>query len=86
MEFIFTDRFKRSYKQLPKDVQKVLQKELELMSKDPHHPSLRTKKIQGTDKLFVCRINMSIRLTWQCQGEAILLRVMGPHDQVLDNP
>lgn len=86
MEFIFTDRFKRSYKQLPKDVQKALQKKLELMSKDPHHPSLRTKKIQGTDKIFECSINMSIRLTWQYQGESILLRVIGPHDQVLDNP
>lgn len=86
MEFIFTDRFKKSYKQLPRDVQKALQKKLDLMSKDPHHRSLRTKKVQGTDKIFECTITMAIRLTWQYQGESILLRVIGPHDQVLDNP
>ena len=86
MEFIFTERFKKSYKQLSKDGQMTLHKKLELMSSNPHHPSLRTKKVQGTDNIFECSINMSIRMTWQYEGESILLRVVGDHDEVLKKP
>ena len=86
MDFIFTGRFKKSYKNLSKQDQKALQKKLDLMSRNPHHPSLRTKKIQGTDDIFECSINMSIRMTWQYESESILLRVVGDHDAVLKNP
>ena len=86
MELIFTERFKKSYRQLSKDEQKTLRKKLDLMSKNPHYPSLRTKKVQGTDNIFECSINMAIRMTWQYDGESILLRVVGDHDEVLKNP
>lgn len=86
MEFIYTRRFKKSYKKLKKDEQKALQKKLSLMSKNPHHPSLRTKKVLGTNDLFECTVNRGIRLTWQYEGESILLRVIGEHDEVLKNP
>jgi mRNA interferase RelE/StbE len=86
MEFIFTERFKKSFKQLSKDEKKTLYKKLDLMSENPHHPSLRTKKVQGTDNIFECSINMAIRTTWQCEGNTILLRVIGHHDEVLKNP
>lgn len=86
MQFIFTERFKKSYKKLSKTEQKTLHKKLALMGKDPHHPSLRTKKIQGTDDIFECTVTMSVRMTWQYDDDAILLRVVGNHDEVLKNP
>jgi mRNA interferase RelE/StbE len=86
MEFIYTRRFKKSYKKLDQDEKKTLQKKLSLMSKNPHHPSLRTKKVQGTNDLFECTLTMGLRLTWQYEGESILLRVIGEHDEVLKNP
>jgi len=86
MDFIFTERFKKSYKKLSDEEQKTLQKKLDLMSLNPHHPSLRTKKVQGTDNIFECSINMAIRMTWQYDGDSILLRVIGDHDAVLKNP
>ena len=86
MDFIFTERFKKSYKKLSKDQQKTVQKKLSLMSKNPHHPSLRTKKVKGTSDIFECSLTMAIRMTWQCGGESIVLRVVGTHDEVLKNP
>jgi mRNA interferase RelE/StbE len=86
MEFIYTARFKKSYKKLDQEVQKALKKKLELMNQNPHHPSLRNKKIQGTDHLFECTITMAIRMSWQYEGESILLRVIGEHDEILKNP
>ncbi len=86
MEFKFTARFKKSYKKLAKDDQQTTQKKLALMSNNPHHPSLRNKKVQGTDRIFECSITLSIRMTWEYENEAILLRVVGNHDDVLKNP
>jgi mRNA-degrading endonuclease RelE of RelBE toxin-antitoxin system len=86
MDFIFTERFKKSYKKLPKDEQKALHKKLSLMGRNPHHPSLRTKKVRGTNDIFECSVSMSIRMTWKHDSESIVLRVVGKHDEVLKNP
>jgi mRNA interferase RelE/StbE len=86
MEFIYTYRFKRSYKQLSKEEKKALHKKFLLMMKNPHHPSLRTKKVLGTDNILEYSINMAVRMTWQYEGESIMLRVVGDHDKVLRNP
>jgi mRNA-degrading endonuclease YafQ of YafQ-DinJ toxin-antitoxin module len=56
------------------------------MSENPHHPSLRTKKVQGTENIFECSITMAVRLTWQYEGDSILLRLIGDHDEVHKNP
>ena len=86
MEFLFTDRFKKSYKKLTEADKQAARKKLTLMGTNPHHPSLRTKKIQGTEGLFECSITMSIRMTWEYEGSSILLRAIGYHDEVLKNP
>lgn len=86
MEFIYTERFKKFYKRLSDEEKKALQKKLIILEKNPYHPSLRTKKIQGTNKIFESSITMAVRLTWQYEEESILLRVVGDHDEVLKNP
>jgi mRNA interferase RelE/StbE len=86
MEFLFTARFKKSYKKLGENDKNAIKKKLLLMSRNPHHPSLRTKKVKGTGGIFECSITMSIRMTWEYEGESILLRGVGDHDEVLDNP
>jgi mRNA-degrading endonuclease RelE of RelBE toxin-antitoxin system len=86
MNFIYTERFKKFYKRLSDEEKNVLQKKLLLMKKNPSHPSLRTKKVQGTGKIFESSIMMAVRLTWQYEGESIMLRVVGDHDEVLGNP
>jgi mRNA-degrading endonuclease YafQ of YafQ-DinJ toxin-antitoxin module len=45
------------------------------------HPSLRTKKIKGTDGLFECSVNMDIRIIWTYyDDEIIILLDVGLHD------
>ena len=86
MEFLFTARFRKAYKKLSEADRRTAQKKLVLMSENPHHPSLRTKKVQGTENIFECRITMAIRMTWQYEGNSILLRLIGDHDEVLKKP
>jgi mRNA interferase RelE/StbE len=68
---------------LDDDIKKKVRDKLKLMAENPMHPSLRTKKIQGTERIFEASINMSVRLTWQYIENGILLRNIGEHDETL---
>ena len=53
-------------------------------AENPMHPSLRTKRIQGTKDLFECSVNMDIRIIWYYEGDKLIILVdVGNHD-VLD--
>ncbi len=80
-QFTFTERFKKHFKNLTSNEKKQLSSKLQLLSKNPNHPSLRTKRIQGTDDLFECSVNMSIRIIWYYEGDKIIILVdIGHHD------
>ncbi|MBA7508786.1 hypothetical protein ES705_00719 [subsurface metagenome] len=86
MEFLFSTRFKKDYKRFSAGLKKMVQAKLKMLSKNPSHPSLRTKKIKGKSYIFESSINMSIRITWQYKDNKILLRAIGKHDSTLSNP
>ena len=82
-----SDRFVKELKKLlKKGVLSALQLEkfLLLIESNPQHPSLRTKKIQGTDEIFEASITMGIRVTFQyIKPDTIYLRNVGEHDLTL---
>lgn len=82
MEFFYSDRFKKEYKKLSKELKESVINKLKLMSKNIKHPSLRTKKIQGHKNDFESSINMDIRIVWQYFENKIYIKAMGPHDSV----
>lgn len=77
MRFYYSDLFKEKIQQLDINIKKALKNKLELMEQNAKHPSLRTKKIQGTDDIYEASINMSYRVTWQYYKDGILLRNIG---------
>ena len=77
----YTKRFQKHYKKLTSVEKKQIKSKVEILSENPLHPSLRTKRIQGTDDLFECSINMDIRIIWYYEGdELIILLDVGHHD------
>lgn len=79
--YTFTDRFKKHFKKLNANEKKQLMGKLELLRESPMHPSLRTKRIQGTTDLFECSVNMDIRIIWFYEGDIIIvLADVGHHD------
>lgn len=77
----FTERFEKHYKTLSAKEKKQLQNKLLLLAENPLHPSLRTKRIKGTDDLFECSVNMDIRVIWFYEGDAMIILVdVGHHD------
>ena len=77
----FTSRFQKHFEVLTDTEKKQLQKKLRLLTENPLHPSLRTKRIQGTADLFECSVNMDIRIIWYYEGNTMIILVdVGHHD------
>jgi len=80
-EFVYSDRFKKHYRKLNAIEKKQIAGKLTLLSQNPPHPSLRTKRIQGTDRLFESSANMDVRIIWYYKGNKLIALVdVGHHD------
>ena len=80
-EFTYTPRFKKHFKTLNAQEKKQLKNKLMLLAENPSHPSLRVKRIQGTDGLYECSVNMDVRIIWYYEGDTIIILLdVGHHD------
>ena len=77
----YTKRFEKNYKRLSESEVRQLKQKLKLLTENPFHPSLRTKRIQGTRDLFEFSVNMDIRVIWYYENDRIIILVdIGHHD------
>lgn len=80
-EFTFTQRFQKRFRSLTEQEKRQLKNKLVLLAQNPMHPSLRTKRIQGTAGLFECSVNMDIRIIWYYEWDKIIVLLdVGHHD------
>ena len=86
MGLFLTDRFKKAYQSLAADDQGRIQKAIRLISGDLRHPGLRVKRIKGTQGIWEARASKSLRITFETEGDALILRNVGRHDQTLKKP
>ncbi len=78
--------FLEAAEQLPKNTRAKLPKALKLLTKDPRHPSLQVKKIQGAVRpdIYECRLNDSFRIILRDLGQMTFdLVFVGPHDHAI---
>jgi len=78
-----TDAFLKDYRSLSSEIREKVDKQLRLLLADFRHPSLRLKKLKGTDK-FEIRITKGYRLTMRFNKEQLELRRVGTHDILRD--
>jgi addiction module RelE/StbE family toxin len=83
-EVVFTPRFDKLFRKLPKRIREETYEKLALLTNDLAHPSLRAKRMQGAD-IWEISITMNYRLTFEVDGERVILRRIGTHD-VLRRP
>ena len=81
LKITYSNRFQKHYKKLSAQEKNLFKQKLGLFVKNPWHPSLRVKRIQGTEDLFEFSVNMDIRVIWYYEGDAIVLLIdIGHHD------
>lgn len=85
LKITFTDRFQKHYKSLTETEKKQFKNKLSVFVENPMHPSLRVKKIQGTNGLFEFSVNMDIRVIWFYEGESLVALVDIGHHDILKN-
>ena len=76
----FSNRFKKEYADLPKEIQENFDKKFRLFLNNIHHPSLRVKKIKGTENRWEGSFTMNYRFTFQVFEETVLFRKIGTHN------
>lgn len=86
MKLFLTKSFEKDYENLPKDIQKHCDGQILLLLKNPHHPSLRTSKIQGFKGIWEGRITREYRFSFQIAEDIYVVRRIGKHDKVLKKP
>jgi mRNA-degrading endonuclease RelE of RelBE toxin-antitoxin system len=84
-KFVWLPKFKRDYKKLTPQSQKIINQALLQMERDLKHPSLETRKLQGTNSIWEARASKSLRITFNLKGKLIILRTVGEH-KILNRP
>ncbi|MGB5156219.1 hypothetical protein [Desulfobacterium sp. N47] len=79
----FSKKFKKQYNVLPNEIQQAFNQKLSLFLADMLHPSIRVKKIQGTQDRWEGSVTMKYRFTFNFDGEAVVFRTIGTHDILL---
>lgn len=80
MKISWPEKFSKKYHALPKDIQERFDEKIQLFVNNPHHPSLRVKKMSGTGNTWEASINKNYRWTFEWDKEMIRLRYIGTHD------
>jgi len=81
-----TARFKKAWKELNEEEKDLARKALRNLAADLGYPALRVKKMQGVEHVWEARISRSLRMTFQIEGDTIILHNIGRHDETLERP
>lgn len=77
--------FDKDFKKLHPDIKNAVLNKLDIFINNPFHPSLRVKKIKGTDNIWEMTITRNYRITFMPVGDTRILRKVGTHD-ILNAP
>jgi len=88
MKFVRTEPFKRDFQRLSKAINRRTEAALRLLLSNPHHPSLRVKKVKGEllkgySNIFEGRITRDYRFFFLIQTDAYVLLRCGRHEEYL---
>ena len=86
MRIARTENFKKAWRQLSEEQKALSRKAIENLVADIRYPGLRVKKIKGTEYIWEARVSRSLRMTFQIEGDIIILRNIGQHDETLGRP
>jgi len=85
---ITTEPFKRDFQRLPEAIKRRTEGALRLLLNNPHHPSLRIKKVRGEvikgySNIFEGRITRDYRFFFLIETDAYILLRCGRHEEFL---
>jgi hypothetical protein len=79
MKSVATRRFWELFQALPVAVQNLAVKNYRLWRGSPHHPSLRFRRLQGSEDRFTIRVGDHYRALGRLTGEKMIWVWIGSH-------
>ena len=76
---VATRRFRELFQALPSDVQNLAVKNYRLWQRNPNHPSLRFRRLQGSEERFSIRVGDHYRALGRLAGEKMIWVWIGSH-------
>ncbi len=76
---VATRRFWDLFDALPRDIQKLAVKNYRLWQRDPHHPSLHFRRLQGSADRFSVRVGDHYRALGRLKTDTITWVWIGTH-------
>ncbi len=86
MKITRTARFKKAWRELNQEEKDLARKALRNLATDLGYPALRVKKMQGVEHIWEARVSRSLRMTFEIEGDTIVLRNIGRHNETLERP
>jgi len=74
-----TERFRRAFDQLPEHIQQRARLAYRLFRENPHHPSLRFKRVHPTRPIFSLRVGLAYRALGVREGGDMVWFWVGSH-------
>ena len=82
IDLVIPDTVLKRLNALPREVRIKFWEQLERLTDNPAHPSLRNEKLKGTDH-WAFSITMNYRATYIRGKATIILTAVGTHEEVL---
>jgi len=83
MKYVFTSRFNKLKDNLPEEVSQHCLDKLRMWQDNPHHPSLKFKKVADNKPLWSLRVNLQIRLLGYRKNDTVIWDWIGSHDEYI---
>ena len=83
MQIERTLRFRRAYRSLTDDERQRVKKAIALLADDWRRPGQGVKRVLGKERVWEARAGLSLRITFELDGDTIILRNVGAHDATL---
>ena len=75
-----TERFRKTFAELPKQIQHQAKEAYKQFHQDPFYPSLRFKRVHSTKPVYSVRINIDYRAVGMQNENEIIWFWIGLHD------
>jgi mRNA interferase RelE/StbE len=79
MQLFYIDRFLRSYKEAPVEIQGAFDRRAALLLTNLRHPSLRAKKYNQAREIWQARVTRDWRFYFTVEGDTYYLLDITPH-------
>ena len=79
-------RFDKKFDELPITIQRKVSKAIYRLNTDFRHPGLRSHPIQGHPGVFEAYVDDKYRMTYERQGDTLIMRNVDNHGECLKNP